>query len=197
MDAIGQILTQFAAILQSAASLDASGADIQQAALRLARLSRNDVDDAVDGVRAPQGRAGAADHLDPVDILGWNRLHVPINPAEQGCVDAAAVDQDEQLVRQAGVVSDVEAARRDRIAGRTELGHFQVRRQPQHLGHSGRARADDVVMADHIDRRRRIAQRLRRFRNRRYLDIRQIFYGQVPQSLNRLAVGLGRQNSGE
>lgn len=75
---------------------------------------RDDIDDAIDGIGAPHGRAGAADDLDPFDILQHEVLGVPVHAREEWTVDAAAVDHHQQLVRECVV----EAARRDRIIAR-------------------------------------------------------------------------------
>jgi hypothetical protein len=69
----------------------------------------DDVDDAVDGIGAPEGAARAADHLDAVDILEERVLHVPEDAGMERGVDAAAVDENKEFVGR----SAVEAAARD------------------------------------------------------------------------------------
>src|SRR5712664_3632077 len=67
-------------------------------AARIERAPRDDVDDAVDSVRAPHGGPGAADHFDALDVLEQRVLRVPEHAGEERRVDSATVDQDEQLV---------------------------------------------------------------------------------------------------
>ena len=186
--AIAQVGRERAAVLQAGAALEVAGAERQHAALGLARGPGDDVDHAVDRVGAPQRRARPADHLDAVDVLRQHLLHVPVDAAEQRRIDAAAVDQDQQLVGQARVVADVEAARRDRVAGGVELRDFEVGREPQHLGDAGGARADDVVVADHVDRGGRVAERLGRLRDRGDLDVGELLDRQVAQVFDRLGM---------
>ena len=68
------------------------------ACLRIPRVARDDVDHAVDGVRAPQRRAGPADHLDAVDVGEDIVLHVPENAGEERRIDRPPVDHHEELV---------------------------------------------------------------------------------------------------
>ena len=51
--------------------------------LRVARVSRDDVDDAVDGVGAPERGARPANHLDAIDVAENVVLHVPEDAGEQ------------------------------------------------------------------------------------------------------------------
>src|SRR5579871_755858 len=65
-----------------------------QSPLSVRSLAGNDVNDAVHGVRSPNGPAGAANHFDPVDVFHHRVLHFPVGPRQQGGVDSAAIDQD-------------------------------------------------------------------------------------------------------
>src|SRR5690606_15051236 len=98
----------------------------------------------------------------------------------QGRIDAAPVDQHQQLV--GGLVA-VEAARADRIVDRIDPLHVQVRGQPQRLRQAARPRAPDVVRADHEDGRRRVGQGLGPARHRGHLDHGQLFQRQPRQVL--------------
>src|SRR5437773_4998124 len=81
----------------------------EQESLRLLGVLRNDVDDTVDGVGAPQRGPGSADDLDPVDVLKGDLLHIPEHTGEQRRVDGASIDQHQELVGGGAV----EAARAD------------------------------------------------------------------------------------
>jgi hypothetical protein len=70
-----------------------------EAALRFARLLRDDVDDAVDRVRAPERCAWAADDLDPVDVFDHRVLHVPLDARIDRRIERSAIHQHEELVR--------------------------------------------------------------------------------------------------
>src|SRR5690606_40798311 len=71
-------------------------------------------------------------------------------------VDAAAVDEDEQLVRE--VVA--EAADRDRPLVRAVAGDLDAGRKPQRLGQARDAAAADLLGGDDVDRGRQGVQRL-------------------------------------
>src|SRR6266568_3791303 len=81
----------------------------EQESLRVLGVLRNDIDDAVDGVGAPQRGPGSADDLDPVDVLKGDLLHIPEHTGEQRGVDGATIDEHQQLVGGGAV----EAARAD------------------------------------------------------------------------------------
>ena len=57
-------------------------------------LAGDDVDHAVCGVRSPNGSGGAANHLDAIDILQREILHIPVNTGEKRSVDISSIDQD-------------------------------------------------------------------------------------------------------
>ena len=77
-------------------SVTAAGA--QQGALSVAAVPGYHIDNAVDGIRAPESRARSADHLDPVDILEHDVLHVPEDALEKRRVHCPAIDQNQQLI---------------------------------------------------------------------------------------------------
>ncbi len=117
VEAEGQVVAELAAVAQGRPPLLASPADLRQSALGLGRGLGDDVDDAAIGVGAPERRPRAADHLDPVDVIGQHLLHVPVDALEQGRIDGAAVDQHQQLVSK-GLVGRIaaEAPGTDHIA---------------------------------------------------------------------------------
>ncbi len=155
-------------------------AQYRQAALGRRGRARGDVDDAVDGVHAPQGAARAADDLDALDVFQHQVLHVPEHPGEQGRIDRAAIDHHQQLVGGA-IVAAVQAARADRVAIAGALCHMQVGREPQRFGQAVRAGAADVLGRDHEHRCRRIEQALRLLRHRHDVDVGKLLDRQVGQ----------------
>ncbi len=60
----------------------------------------DDVDDAIYGIRSPDGSAGSADDFDPVDVVHVGVLRVPIGAGKKRCVDRPAVDQNQNRTRQ-------------------------------------------------------------------------------------------------
>jgi hypothetical protein len=78
--------------------LDVARAGDDQSAQRLRGFFRDDVDDAIDGVRAPHAPARSANHFDPFDVFQRHVERVPINAAESGRINRAPVDQDDELV---------------------------------------------------------------------------------------------------
>jgi hypothetical protein len=77
------------------ARLQAPAARREQRALRIRSRARDDVDDAVDGIRTPECGARTADHLDALDVLQHHHLLVPEDTREQRRVHGAAVDEHE------------------------------------------------------------------------------------------------------
>jgi hypothetical protein len=73
-------------------------------------------------------------------------MQLPEHTRMKRRVDAAAVDQDQQLV---GVLKAVEAPRADRILACVHPLHLQVRREPKHLRKRGGSGAIDVRIGDH------------------------------------------------
>src|SRR5690348_14212043 len=66
-----------------------SGAARDQQPARFCGVFRDDVNHAVDGIRAPYRSSWAANHLDALNILKHHVLHVPIHAREKRAVDAS------------------------------------------------------------------------------------------------------------
>src|SRR5512140_1929739 len=80
-DAIGAFRACLAPVLhQSAGTVLRTGGERDQAALGVLGTAGDDVDDPVDGVRAPHCSAGSTNHLDALNILEGDILLVPIGP---------------------------------------------------------------------------------------------------------------------
>jgi hypothetical protein len=62
-------------------------------ALRLIGRQGGDVDDAIDGIGAPQRSAGTADDFDAVQIGQQHILRVPKHACVERCVNRTAVDE--------------------------------------------------------------------------------------------------------
>ena len=120
----------------------------REAALRLSRALRDDVDHAVDGVGAPERAARAADDLDAVDVLEERVLDLPVGAGEQRIVDAAPVDQHEHRPRQAAG----EASHADRPLVGVDSCHLDAGGEPQRVGERPGPRAPDLVLGDDVDR---------------------------------------------
>jgi hypothetical protein len=80
----------------------------------------------VSAVRAERTRsysgAWASDHLDPVDVLHHRVLQFPEHAGEQRRIDAAPIDQHQQLIGEAAV----EAARGDRLPAAVDPGDLDA-----------------------------------------------------------------------
>src|SRR5258706_2829678 len=79
-------------------ALFVAAAAFEERPARGSRGSRDDVDDAVDRVRAPERATRARDDLYPVDVLEQRVLHIPEHTGVQRGIDAAPLDEHEQLV---------------------------------------------------------------------------------------------------
>ena len=123
-------------VLAAVAGVDAAAA--------FSRRLRDDVHDAVEGVGAVERRAGAANDLDALDVLDGDGEIAPERRAEQVGVHAAAVEQDEHLVRQALV----EAAHRDLGLRPRRLHDVDAGEAPEELGDLRDARKPDVLFGD-------------------------------------------------
>src|SRR5205814_3931648 len=123
-------VVDFAAVADPADRVDVRAFAGDEQALRVFGILRRDVDDAVDRVGAPEGGAGAADHLDPVEVGHDVIERVPVDAGEQRRVHAAAVHHHQQLVG----VQVVEAARADRPLAGVDAGDVEAGDEPQQLG---------------------------------------------------------------
>jgi len=174
----------------------AAGVDVE--ALRFRRAPGDDVDNTVDGVGTPQRRPRPTDHLDPVDVVGQHIGQVPIDSREQRGVDGTPVDQHQQLVRIAlRLHVAVETASGDYPVRRAGLVDLQVRRETKHLRNCCRARADDVVAADDVDRGGRIAKRHVGLADRRNVDVLQVLDRHAAEGFDLLTTRRMRQGCGD
>ena len=92
--------------------------------------------------------AGAADHLDALDVLEHDVLREPQDPRIERRVEDPPVQQHEQLV-----IGAVHAARADGVRVRGGARDLEVGREAQRFRKGARTRAPDIVRADDVDRR--------------------------------------------
>src|SRR6267142_1707121 len=134
-------------------ALFGAAAAIDQETLRVFGVFGDDVDDAVDGVGAPERAGRAADDLDAVDVLHEGILHIPEDAGVEGGVDAAAIHEDQEFVGGAAV----EATGGDGPGAVVDLGDFEAGGHTQSLGDAGCAGAANVILGDHRDGGGRLA----------------------------------------
>ncbi len=99
VDAVVAAVGERAAVACRGVGFMGAGIGGEQAALGVLGRAGDDVDHAVDRIAAPQGAAGAADHLDPVDVLEHHVLGFPEHARKERRVDGATVDQHQHLLR--------------------------------------------------------------------------------------------------
>ena len=152
-------------------------AEPQVQALLLSGRTRNDGDDAVDGVGAPGHASRTANDLDAVDVRHHHFVQVPEHSRKRAAVHGAAVDQHEQLVGERTVET---ADRHGPLAG-THLRNLYARSEPQNLGQGHQARLADIATGDDVDRRGHILGPLALAGRRRHPDVHQFFEGGIRQ----------------
>ncbi len=182
INAVLRVIAQLAAVANSGdGPFLVAGGQRHQSALSIPGVLGDDVDDAVDGVGAPQAAAGTPDYLDAFDVVQRQVLDFPMHAGEQRGIDRAPVDQHQQLVGEAAA----EAANGDGPAAGVDAGGLHAGREPQRLRHAGRPRPADVVGGDDEHRRRRVLQGLRQLRRRNHLDVHQ-FLDAEPGQIGRV-----------
>src|SRR3984885_8832099 len=134
------------------ALINISAANGRESAIGILAAFGDDVDDAVDSVSSPDRTAGAANHLDSLDILQKDVLKLPIDASKQRRIDAAAVNEHEHGLREL-------AAKPAYAYGpvvRVDPGHFHARHHSQDFRHACGSGAADVLLGYHVDRRRSV-----------------------------------------
>ena len=118
--------------------------------------TRDDGDDAVDGVRAPEWAAGAANDFDTFDLVDGEIQRLPADAAEQRGVRRAAIDQQKH---RAGEAAHRVPAGDGPFVG-VPLAHVQPGHQAQGVGKSLHAGASQGGLIDDEDGRGRIGAAL-------------------------------------
>src|SRR5205823_10900940 len=91
------------------------------------RFARDDIDNAINGVRPPDGAAGSTDDLDTIDVIHIGVLHLPTSAREEGGVHGAAVDENKHRARQPAS----ETANTDRPFVAIDAGDFDAGSEAQ------------------------------------------------------------------
>src|SRR6185437_118266 len=95
-DPIIGIASQPAAVLSRSESLlIGASAAANESSLRVRRFLRDDVDDAIDGIRSPNGGSGTSNDFDAVDRFQRNLLRIPKDTVEKRRVHGAAINHDQ------------------------------------------------------------------------------------------------------
>ncbi len=117
--------------------------------LRVCGALGNDVDHAIDRVRAPQRASRTADDFDAVDVFEQIVLHIPEDPRKKRGIDGPPIDHDEQLIGQ----FRIEPPCADGPIVGVLLRDLQIVGQPQSLGNAGSAGPPYVFLSNDLDRR--------------------------------------------
>ncbi len=134
--------------------------------------ARDDVHHAIHRVGTPERGAGATDDLYPIDILQQDVLSIQVHSRKQRRVDAAPVNQDQELVREVLIrLIAAESTRAHCIRRRGEAPHLQIRREAQCLRDGRSPRTDDLIVRDDVDGRRRSAETFGGLRHRSDVDV--------------------------
>ena len=154
-------------------------ARVDDATLRLTRVLRQDVDDAVDRVGAPQAPARASHDFDAVEIVKEDVLGMPVHTTKRKVVDRPAVNHDEELI---GELS-TEAAGAHPPCRRLDPRHVHPRHVTQCVRQRVGAAAPDIVFGQHGDGRRGVEEQLWSASRRGDLDLRELFEREVGEDL--------------
>ena len=119
--------------------------------------SGHDVDNAVDRVGTPQTTPRTSDDLEPLDIFHQHALRFPENAGEQGGVDAATVDEHEQLVGEQAC----KTSRRDDPLVRIDLSHLKTGSQSKGVRQRVHADATQLVTGEYRQGGGRLGDSLR------------------------------------
>src|SRR6185312_3697355 len=166
IDPIGPC-AEVSAVLRAHLAAKIAARRLELASLGSPGVPGDDVDDPVDRIGSPERGSRAADHLDALDVRREHLVRIPEYPGEIGRVDAAAVDEDEQLV---GAI-EIAAAGRYRVLRGIDLRHLQIRGEAQHLGEAPGPGAHDLIVRDDVYGSRSIPQLLGIFGDGGHFDL--------------------------
>jgi hypothetical protein len=146
----------------------------------------DDIDHAVDGVRSPDGAARPANDFDTVDILEQRVLHLPIDTVKERVVNTSAIDQHQQVPRQAALKSPDTDGPFDRV----DLSHVNPRSKAERFGQTSHTGAPDIFLRDDEDRRGGLGELYRTLGNGCNFDVAQLFKAQTLETPRRGGIGL-------
>src|SRR5579862_3319502 len=155
----------------SKALVDVAAACSDHRDFGLGRFLSDDVDHAVDGVRSPNRAARTADHFDALNVLKGNVERVPEDAAEAGRVDAASVDENEELVGE----SLIETASADGPDVGVDLCDVHAGNHAKDVWDAGGAGAANVFLGDDEDGRGRARNGLLGLRDGDHLHVHEVF----------------------
>src|SRR5258708_9849681 len=139
------------------AALFGAGSCGNNSGLRVFGILADEVDYAVHGIGAPQSRARASDHFNPVDILEHYVLHIPVDARKKRCIHAPPVDEDQQLV----VEPAIKSSRCNGPLVLIDARHFQTWDKSQRFRNTLGARPSNIFLSNHKDSGRRVRHLLR------------------------------------
>ena len=115
--------------------IDVASAHYRRLAVSIGRLFRDDVDDPVHSVSAPNSSSRTTNYFDSRNVLQRHVLGVPVDAAEKRRINRSAVDEYKQFVSEL----KVEPSRTDSPGVAIDLRHIQPRHHPKQVGDVGRA----------------------------------------------------------
>ncbi len=127
-----------------------------QRALGLSRLFRDDVDDAVHGIRTPKGSARSSDDLHTFNVFQNDVDPIPEDPPEPHVVDRPTVDHHQHLVPD----DLLEPAGGHRPGARPDSSNEHPGNHPEEIRQLLGPRPADVLRRDDENGRRRIEEML-------------------------------------
>jgi len=194
VETVGASLAQGATVAHgSPTGLRETAPRLCQRAFGVAGAAGDDVDDAVDRVGAPQGTARSANHLDALHILDEHILRFPEYAGKEGGIDAAAIDEDEQLVGKLVV----ETAGGDCPFVGIDAGDLNAGDQAQGIRQGADAGTAEVFGGKSVHCGRHVAQFLRRSGDQGDLNLHQLFQAEGDQIEFLAQSCRGRQDEGE
>ncbi len=170
-----------------------AAAGLRVKSLRVCGALGNDIDHAIDRIRSPQRAPRTADDFDAIDVFEQIVLHVPEHPRIKRRIDGPPIDHDQQLIAQVRI----EPPCADGPIVRVLLRNLQIVGQAQRLRNARGAGTPDILVRYDLDRGGGLDQFFRMPRDRRHLDVHEVFDIQLFQLADggRAAVRLGRRGA--
>src|SRR5438876_12737 len=143
-----EVLANGAAVTETACTLICVAAPHgSERSARIFGIPGDNVDDAVNGVRSPDGAPWAAYDFNPLHIFEENILEFPVHSGIERSVHTAPVDQHQHRLG----VSVSKAAYTDRPCARIDTRDLHPRHQSEKFRDTGGAGPPDVFTGENID----------------------------------------------
>ena len=139
--------------------------------LRLARVLRYDMDNAIDGVGTPQRRPRSAHNFNTLDILEHHIQGFPKHTGKERRINVSPIDQDQQLVGKA----IGKTARRNGPLIAVDTRYLHTGYKAQCLGQARGPGAANLITCEHKSSSRRLEELNLRARSQRDFDIHKLF----------------------